>query len=87
MTSPVIFVLRDPDSGATEVRAFGCEPEMIVEIDLGRDDLSDPVVFDTWFGSTVGDVLAFVGVTVPPAICAPVRLSAAVPSLTNTTVR
>jgi len=50
VTSPVIFVLRDPDSGATEVRAFGCEPEMIVEIDLGRDDLSDPVVFDTWFG-------------------------------------
>ena len=49
MASPVIFVLHDPDSGNTEVQAFGCQPEMIVEIDPARDDPRDPAVFDTWF--------------------------------------
>ena len=49
MTSPVIFVLRDPESDTNDVRAFGCDPAMIVEIDLGLDELRDPAGFDSWF--------------------------------------
>jgi len=51
VTSPIIVVLRDPELDTMDVRAFGCDPEMIVEIDIGRDDLRDPAVFDSWFRS------------------------------------